>query len=147
MTTTKFERPTGPPMTAGGIESLSRPTDLSGDQLALTRQTGTATIGTGETNLTRNAPILHPPGTAGADGATASIAGSWQTKQILALFSTRAARSGWAYLDGVGWRKFPTNNDSAHMAIGQLASAARVAGGPVVTREEADGSLHEIYFW
>jgi len=98
-------------------------------------------LGTGQA-----APVLHPPGTAGAASAQ-NLAGTWQTKQVLALFNTRASRTGWAYLDGVGWRRLAASGDSAHTALGILASASRSSGRAVIARDEADGQLHEIYFW
>ncbi|HKT01666.1 MAG TPA: hypothetical protein VJT31_19245, partial [Rugosimonospora sp.] len=78
---------------------------------------------------------------------TATPAGSWQTKQVLALYTTQTGRSGWVYLDGVGWRGLATANDSAHDALGMLAAAARAAGSSVQARDETDGQLHEIYLW
>ena len=149
MTTTKRERPTGAPLTTADIDAMGRPAELTADQLALTHQTGS--IGTGivtsDITAAQNAPILHPPGTAAAASTVTNLVGAWQTKQIRALFNNRASRSGWAYLDGIGWRQFATTNDSAHVALGLLASAARVSGSNVVARDEADGQLHEIYLW
>ncbi len=150
MTTTKHERPMGAPIGSAGIDTSARPTDLTEDQLAIAHRTG-STITTGTTGIAtasgQAAPILHPPGTVGAAAATANLAGTWQTKQVLALYNTRAGRSGWAYLDGVGWRLLATTNDSAHTALGMLASASRTSGGTVVARDEADGQIHEIYLW
>jgi hypothetical protein len=148
MTTTKHERPTGTPLGATGTETLTRPIDLTEDQLALTHQAGAVTGMTGAATVSGHpAPVLHPPGTIGATAGTGNLAGTWQTKQILALYNTRASRSGWAYVDGVGWRRFATTNDSAHVALSMLASAARVSGGTVLARDEADGQLHEIYLF
>jgi hypothetical protein len=33
------------------------------------------------------------------------------------------------------------------VALTTLASAARISGGTVIARDEADGQLHEIYLW
>jgi hypothetical protein len=127
---------------------MTRPIDLTEDQLAIAHETGAASTTTGTATVSgHTAPILHPPGTVGATTGTANLAGTWQTKQVLALYSTRASRSGWAYLDGVAWRRFATTNDSAHVALSSLASAARTSGRAVMAREEADGQLHEIYLW
>jgi hypothetical protein len=153
MTSTRTERPSGLPQAtpgiSGGIDTPSRPADLTADQLALTHRAdaGLAASMADSTTATRNGPVAHPPGTAGAATDQVSLAGTWQTKQILALFNTRNSRNGWAYLDGVGWRRLATTSDSAHMGLGILASAARASGRPVVARDEADGQLHEIYFW
>ena len=154
MTTTKTERPIGTPMGipggigTGGIDIMTRPADLTADQIALTHQSGgTGTSTVDGTAVAPNGPALHPPGTAGAAAGQVNLAGTWQTKQVLALFNTRSSRTGWAYLDGVGWRRLATTNDSAHTALGILASASRMTGSPVVARDEADGQVHEIYLW
>lgn len=151
MTITRNERPTGTPMVPGsgiGTDTLARPTDLTADQLALTHQSAAGLeIATESTAGAQNRPVLHPPGTPGAATTQNNLAGTWQTKQVLALFNTRGSRNGWAYLDGVGWRRLATTNDSAHMALGILASASRTSGRTVVARDEADGQVHEIYLW
>jgi hypothetical protein len=148
MTTTKHERPTGTPVGATGTDTMTRPVDLTEDQLAIAHHAGAASTVTGTAAAAGHpAPVLHPPGTVGATAGTANLAGTWQTRQVLALYNTRASRSGWAYLDGVGWRRFATTSDCAHVALGTLASAARTSGGTVIARDEADGQLHEIYLW
>jgi hypothetical protein len=148
MTTTKHERPTDTPVGATGTDTMTRPVDLTEDQLAIAHHAGAASTVTGTAAAAGHpAPVLHPPGTVGATAGTANLAGTWQTRQVLALYNTRASRSGWAHLDGVGWRRFATTNDSAHVALTTLASAARISGGTVIARDEADGQLHEIYLW
>jgi hypothetical protein len=151
MTTTKHDRPTGTPIGSAATDTAARPTELTEDQLAIAHQAGgTATgtlTGTAMTASGQAAPMLHPPGTAGAAAATANLAGTWQTKQVLALYNTRASRTGWAYLDGVGWRRLATTNDSAHAALGALTSAARTSGATIVARDDADAQIHEIYLW
>jgi hypothetical protein len=153
MTSTMTERPVGTPFggpssPTGGVDLLTRPTDLTEDQIALTHQfgTGPAVPTTGAARPTEAGPVLHPPGTPGA-AAAQNLIGTWQTKQVLALFNTRAGRTGWAYLDGVGWRRLAIAGDSAHMALDILASASRSTGRQVVARDEADGQIHEIYLW
>jgi hypothetical protein len=155
MTSTTTDRPVGPPLAApdttnNGTDSMSRPADLTAEHLALAHRSGAGislTAGDRHSAIAQNGPVLHPPGTAGAATTQLNLAGTWQTKQILALYNTRAARNGWAYLDSVGWRRFATTSDSAHTALGILASASRAAGSQVVARDEADGQLHEIYLW
>jgi len=148
MTITRTERPTGTPGSGSGIDTLTRPADLTADQLALTHQSAAGIeLSADGAAATQNRPVLHPPGTAGAATAATNLAGTWQSKQVLALFATRNSRNGWAYLDGVGWRKLATTNDSAHIALGMLASASRLSGKAIVARDEADGQIHEIYLW
>jgi hypothetical protein len=153
MTSTMTERPVGTPIGApsgptGSVEQLARPTDLTEAQIALTHQFGAeaATTTAAPPRAAEAGPVLHPPGTAGA-AAPQKLVGTWQTKQVLALFNTRAGRTGWAYLDGVGWRRMATTGDSANMALDILTSASRLSGRTVVARDEADGQVHEIYFW
>jgi hypothetical protein len=152
MTTTMAQQPVGTPLggpsnPTGGVGLMARPADLTEDQIALAHQFAAERASTaGPARTAEAGPLLHPPGTAGA-AAPQNLVGTWQTKQVLALFNTRAGETGWAYLDGVGWRRMATTGDSAHMALDILASASRLSGRPVVARDEADGQVHEIYFW
>ncbi|MBN1174186.1 MAG: hypothetical protein JXA67_18590 [Micromonosporaceae bacterium] len=125
----------------------SDPVALDESQLALAQTGGTA--GSTQTPTMAQAaaePVLHPPGTAGA-AMSASMVGAWNTRKVLALYMTQHSRNGWAYLDSVGWRRFATTNDSAHLALSMIASTARTTGATVQARDEADNQIHEIYCW
>jgi hypothetical protein len=66
---------------------------------------------------------------------------------VLALFSTGAHANGWAFLEGIGWKRIATANDSAQTTLGLLASVARIAGTAASVRHESDNQIHEIYVW
>jgi len=146
-------RPSGTPSRRGSaattqappaIELTDRPAELSEDQLALTQE---ARKTPGRTRVPAQMPVLHPPGSVAAALPAAMPAGTWLSRQVLALFASRAGRNSWAYLDGVGWRQFATAEESGNVALAALAAAARASGAPVVAREDPDTQLHEIYLW
>lgn len=92
------------------------------------------------------APVLSPPGAPQA-AAPAATATAWQTnKKVLALWTNNSDRNGYAYIDGVGWKRLATNSDSVHEALLTLASSGRLAGS-ISYPEAADGLIHEIYLW
>ncbi|HEU5110280.1 MAG TPA: hypothetical protein VFT95_17200, partial [Micromonosporaceae bacterium] len=74
-------------------------------------------------------------------------AGAFLTARILALFSSAHADNGWAYIEGIGWRRVATGASSAHVNLGMLLSAARIQGTATPVRHEADNLIHEIYLW
>lgn len=90
------------------------------------------------------APCFDPPGTAGAAGALPT---GFAAVRVLALFSSDEPTNAQANLDGVGWRRLATTNESAHANLALLAAAARVQGNAVPVRAEADNQIHEIYVW
>jgi hypothetical protein len=95
---------------------------------------------------TRTEPVLSPPG-APQTAAPSAAAAAWQSnKKVLALWTNNADRNGYAYVDGVGWKRLATNSDSVHEALLALASSGRLAGS-ITYPEAADGLIHEIYLW
>jgi hypothetical protein len=91
-------------------------------------------------------PVLSPPG-APQTAVSPATAAAWQsTKKVLALWTNNADRNGYAYVDGVGWKRLATNSDSVHEALLTLASSGRLAGS-ITYPEAADGLVHEIYLW
>jgi hypothetical protein len=90
-------------------------------------------------------PTLEPPGAGPA--ADPAGAAAFQSVRVLALFSSTAHANGWAFLEGVGWQRIATTNDSAHATLGLLAGAARIAGTVASVRRESDNQIHEVYVW
>jgi hypothetical protein len=91
-------------------------------------------------------PVLSPPG-APQVAVSPATAAAWQTnKKILALWTNNSARNGYAFVDGVGWKRLATSSDSAHEALLMLASCSRLAGS-ITYPEATDGLIHEIYLW
>ena len=118
------------------------PRPLSEHELALAA-TGTQTISASAAAV----PTMSPPGTPGAIVAIEGV-GTWLTgKKVVAMWANRAARNGYAYLDGVGWKRLADTSDSAHSSLTILASAARQIGSTVNVRDEGDGRIREIYVW
>jgi hypothetical protein len=121
------------------------PADLTDAELALARGSAPAppppVVDNGAV-LAR--PTLDPPGTPSAAG---TLPAGFVSVQVLALFSSGDADNGQANLDGIGWRRLATTNDSAHVNLNLLAAAARIQGTPTPVRHEADNQIHEIYVW
>jgi hypothetical protein len=91
-------------------------------------------------------PVLNPPG-APKTAVSPATAAAWQSnKKVLALWTNNADRNGYAYVDGVGWKRLATTSDSVHEALLALASSGRLAGS-ITYPEAADGLVHEIYLW
>ncbi|MEV6879314.1 hypothetical protein [Amycolatopsis sp. NPDC051128] len=113
------------------------PQPLTPDQLSTTTTAVTVEPGA--------EPVLSPPGA--PQTAAAATAAAWQSnKKVLALWTNNADRNGYAYVDGIGWKRLATNSDSVHEALLALASSGRLAGS-VTYPEAADGLIHEIYLW
>ncbi|MGH8921833.1 MAG: hypothetical protein ACRDZY_06750 [Acidimicrobiales bacterium] len=128
-----------PAVLSAGASPDTAPQPLTPDQL-----TATSTIAT----VTPAAePLLSPPGTPQAVAAGATTAAVWQsTKTVLSLWANNSDRNGYAYVDGVGWKRLATTSDSVHEALLMLASSGRLAGS-VTYPEAGDGLIHEIYLW
>ena len=91
-------------------------------------------------------PTSAPPGTAAA--ATATAIGAWQTdKRVSAMWANASTRNAYMHVDGLGWRRLHSGNDSAWSALVALASQARQTSCRIDYREEADGLIHEITLW
>lgn len=121
---------------AAGPDNAPQPLTL--DQLTAATTTVTTEAAT--------EPVLSPPG-APRTAVQATTATAWQsTKKVLALWTNNADRNGYAYVDGVGWKRLATNSDSVHEALLALASSGRLAGS-ITYPEAADGLVHEIYLW
>ncbi|GAB3149596.1 hypothetical protein [Amycolatopsis sp. NPDC004378] len=115
------------------------PQPLTLDQLNATTTTTVTTEAAAE-------PVLSPPG-APQVAAQATAAAAWQSnKKVLALWTNNSDRNGYAYVDGIGWKRFATNSDSVHEALLALASSGRLAGS-ITYPEATDGLIHEIYLW
>jgi hypothetical protein len=129
---------------------LSVPAELTDAELALAR--GTAANPASPADPVPSpviveavaGPALDPPGT---PGAASTLPVGFASVKVLALFSSDQPNTGQANLDGVGWRRLATTNDSAHANLGLLASAARIQGTAAPVRHEADNQIHEIYVW
>ncbi|MFJ7219568.1 hypothetical protein [Amycolatopsis sp. NPDC098790] len=127
-----------PAAVAPGASPDNAPQPLTPDQL-----TAATTAVTAEPSV---APVLSPPG-APQTSAPAATATAWQSnKKVLALWTNNSDRNGYAYVDGVGWKRLATNSDSVHEALLALSSSGRLAGS-ITYPEAADGLIHEIYLW
>ena len=96
----------------------------------------------------RKASIKAPAGSKPVVEVAADERGTWQRdKRILALWSSDNDRNSWAWVDGVGWKKLAYTSTTTTLALTALASAAKQNGSRVDYREEADGTIHEMYVW
>jgi len=78
-----------------------------------------------------------------------AIGAGWQTdKKVLGLWSICSdQRNAFMYVDGIGWRKFADNSDSAIMAFNIIASHAKVTGKGAYFYEGDDGKVNTLYVW
>jgi hypothetical protein len=97
---------------------------------------------------TNGSPALQPPGTAAGTGAQAAIAGAGVFISVVigGLWTNNSQSNGYAYLNGVGWRRLSGANPAAHHCLVQLARLAKDTGATVQCDD--DGSvIHAIYHW
>ncbi|MBD2665314.1 secreted metalloprotease [Richelia sinica FACHB-800] len=78
-----------------------------------------------------------------------AISAGWQKdKKVLGLWSVCSnQRTGYMYVDGMGWRKFADNSDSAIIAFNIIASHAKVTGKSANFYESEDGKINTLYVW
>jgi hypothetical protein len=78
-----------------------------------------------------------------------AIGAGWQTdKKVLGLWSICSdQRNAYMYVDGIGWRKFADNSDSAIMAFNIIASHAKATSKGANFYEGDDGKVNTLYVW
>jgi hypothetical protein len=78
-----------------------------------------------------------------------AIGAGWQlNKKVVGLWSYCSdQRNAYMYVDGIGWRKFADNSDSAIMAFNIIASHAKVTGKGANFYEGDDGKVNTLYVW
>lgn len=93
------------------------------------------------------APNLTPPSQRAVQGSADAVAAWHNAKKITALWTNDAALSAWIAIDGLGWKRLSTAQESAHVTMALLAAHAEQTGATVNVRIEADDMVHEIYVW
>ncbi len=90
-------------------------------------------------------PLATPP----APGAALTgVTGTWVSdKRIQSLWCHSGARNAYAYVNGVGWKRLVSPSDGGTQSLVALARLARDANARVDYRQEADGTIHELYVW
>ena len=103
---------------------------------------------TGMEMETANAPKLSPPAKASTeDTDTAFGAAVWQNdKRVTGLYTTYHSRNSWMFINGLGWKRVATNNDSTQEAMNMLAAHCREKACRIDYAEE-NGLVKEIYVW
>jgi hypothetical protein len=103
---------------------------------------------TGMEMETSTAPKLSPPERASTkEGDTTFGAAVWQTdKRVTGLYTTYHPRNSWMFINGIGWKRVATNNDSAQETMNMLASHCREKACRIDYAEE-NGLITEIYVW
>ncbi len=88
-------------------------------------------------------PTQEPPAQQGQQG----IGAAWQMdKKVAGLYRTCGAdRNSWMYVEGIGWRKFIENSDSAIMAFNIIAAHAKTTNKTVNYYEGDDGKVNTLY--
>jgi hypothetical protein len=89
---------------------------------------------------------------AGPDTTVAPVeevgAGTWQAnKRITAMWGSAESRDTWVFVAGTGWRKLSTHSLSASVALTTLAAHGQLTRCRVDYREQADGTISELYVW
>ncbi len=94
------------------------------------------------------APVLTPPGTAGATAAVTGVTGTWTSGVMCdATWTINETRNAYFHVAGGAWKKIFNGSDGSYMALVTLAAQAKQTGHQMNIREEADGMVHEIYLW
>lgn len=97
-------------------------------------------------------PTQEPPSTLQqgiASGTGGAVGAGWQTnKKVTGLWRACGNdRNSYMYVDGIGWRKFADNSDSAIMAFSIIAAHAKTTGKGANYYEGDDGKVNTIYVW
>ena len=94
-----------------------------------------------------NRPAQDPPSQLAVQEK--GIGAGWQTnKKVLGFWSICSdQRNAYMYVDGIGWRKFADNSDSAIMAFNIIAAHAKVTGKGANYYEGDDGKVNTLYVW
>jgi hypothetical protein len=97
---------------------------------------------------TSTAPKLSPPERASVkDGDSAFGAAVWQTdKRVTGIYTTYHPRNSWMFINGIGWKRVATANDSTQETMNMLASHCREKACRIDYAEE-NGLVTEIYVW
>ncbi len=91
-------------------------------------------------------PTLEPPSNLAGQGGAA--AAGWQTdKKVQGLWNNCVDRNGYMYVEGLGWRKFADNSDSAMIAFNIIAAHAKSIGKGANFYEGDDGKVNTLYVW
>lgn len=103
---------------------------------------------TGMEMETGSAPKLSPPEKANTqEGISAFGAAVWQNdKRVTGLYTTYHPRNSWMFINGIGWKRVATANDTTQEAMNMLASHCREKACRIDYAEE-NGLVTEIYVW
>lgn len=102
---------------------------------------------TTEAFSTEEQPSMSPPEESFGDSNEAFGAGTWHSgKKITSLYATDGARNSWAYISGMGWKKFEPDHNSAVAAFSIMASMAETKDRSVNVKLEND-RITEMYVW
>ncbi len=100
---------------------------------------------TAKSNTTEERPTEEPPSSL-AQGSYA--AAGWQNdKKVQGQWNNCVDRNGYMYVEGLGWRKFADNSDSAMIAFNIIAAHAKAIGKGVNFYEGDDGKVTTLYVW
>ncbi|MFF5184108.1 hypothetical protein ACFY30_10030 [Streptomyces sp. NPDC000345] len=109
-----------------------------------------------ETAVGEARPLVHPDARATEQAIQAiqamqaggSVTGVWtQNVMVDGMWCMDQPRNAHLHVKGGVWKKIYNGSDAAFTALTTLASQARETGRPISFREEADGTVHEIYLW
>lgn len=102
---------------------------------------------TSEAFSTEEQPSQAPPEESFGDTNEAFGSGTWHSgKKITSLYATDGARNSWAYISGMGWKRFEPDHNSTVAAFTIVASMAENKDRPVNIKLE-NNRITEMYVW
>jgi hypothetical protein len=90
-------------------------------------------------------PTLVPPTQLAGD--TKAAAGWQNNKKVTGMWAICADKNAWMHVDGLGWRAFASNSESAIMAFNIIAAHAKTTGKPTNFYEGDDGKVTTLLVW
>ncbi|QTN39280.1 hypothetical protein HZ996_09060 [Cryomorphaceae bacterium] len=96
---------------------------------------------------TEERPAQIPPEESFGNDQEAFGSGTWHNgKKITSLYGTDGARNSWAYISGMGWKKFEPDHNSAVAAFTIVAGMAENKNRTVNIKLE-NNRITEMYVW
>ncbi len=120
------------------------PQALALDYPTQERPANQATIVFGDNNLSDDFPTQEPP----SQALKAVQAAAWQNnKKVTGMWSNCADRNTYMHIDGVGWRKFIENSESAMIAFNLIAAHAKSTDKAITYYEDDNTKVTTVLVW
>lgn len=90
-------------------------------------------------------PTVVPPQEQAQSGASNGLTAWHQNQKITAMWANSATRNAYASVQGMGWRRVSSANDSSFVTLVALLGHAEQTDANCRLRIEADDEIHEVY--